>query len=668
MNQRFFETITFLLIATILCSIPRATAAQKSPINDVHVIHFVLDGLSYKAFEKALAQDRVPTLRQHFIDGGATFTHAISGFPSTSTTIYQSFVTGLFPGHAGIPHLERFDRKKQEVIGYLTPKGAAKINSDLINLRALLNPDVVQIEPPTTIFELLKGYPTAAVYSSFSRGASYVHPKKAPIRALWSTYVTEDIHKVDVLAMRKILDLYQGDFEKIPRYTLAGLYSSDISGHHFGPMSDEVQDALHQFDLFLAEFLELLQKRGLYNKTYIIISADHGMHESGDLFHFQKALEKKGIVTKPKNPRSKNYTIYTANRGVVSSHLYIRHNGGFAPIDDPQILRHHPVGEGNHIDLIDLILSLDATDLLIVRAGNQKVQIFNGEWQSADIACTTINLTDYCSYRFDRTKGDPLGYSKEPDIAKLLDDKPHSTYVWREATAGKYYPDGIIQLSQIFHDSRAGDAFITTRGRFGFRKVKAGNHGGPAIDDMHIPLVIRGPSVPHATFSTARSVDIYPLLLKWFGLRVPSGNYDGINPFTPAPHEDPAVSTLAALELLLETKPPLIKVVAVSDFVRKEVLPIAKPAEFRHLKKIAQEELGRRAKLIQVLSTLLTSLETQEKNRDAPQITDPLYLADHIEIVRRMKEDTRQSIRVMEDISSILKNCANSAAISCRGL
>jgi hypothetical protein len=99
-------------------------------------------------------------------------------------SVYQAYSTGLFPGHAGIPHLERLDRTDGRVIGYLTVSGFDMVNSDFINLRALMNPDVARLQPPSTIFELLEGHPTQAVYSSFSRGAGRRYPKTAPIRAL----------------------------------------------------------------------------------------------------------------------------------------------------------------------------------------------------------------------------------------------------------------------------------------------------------------------------------------------------------------------------------------------------------------------------------------------------------------------------------------------------
>lgn len=669
--KRSIASICVLLSLTTFALLSHATPQQvgsAASINDVYVIHFVLDGLNNKAFERALSEGKLPNLTRHVIDRGALFTHALSSFPSTSTSVYQSYATGLMPGHSGIPHLERFDRQRQEVIGYLTVSGATKVNADLFNLRALFNPDVSELSPPTTIFELLHGHPTAAIYSSFQRGASFAHPRAAPIRALWSTFVTKNENRVDILAMQDVMDLFSLPKDEIPRYTLAGLYSADLAGHSFGPQSAEVQDILVQFDLFLDAFVHLLEERGLTDKTFLIVSADHGMHESGDLFAFQKALEKEGIFVKPKDPRAKGYTLYAANRGVVSSHLYVRHDGGFAPLTDPDVLRRHPTIDGEPIDLIETILGLPATDLLVVRAGDRKARLFDHEGRLADIACFPVGSTDYCSYRFDRQRGDPLGYAANPKIAKLLDGRPHSTSSWREACADERYPDAIVQFVQIFGDGRAGDAFITTRGRWGFRKVKAGNHGGPTEDDMRVPLVMAGPAVPHGTFGVARSIDLFPLLIEWFGLRVPQENYDGIDPLHPAPAENPQAAALAALEELFDTTPPLIKMVGVADFVRREVFAIAPPRKFPQLLPLARAESARRFQTLLKMQSLLRALKAQQENPDAPHITDPDYLPDHLEIVGRAMQWLTSAGQRMEDVGAVLEKCADPNAGACRSL
>ena len=640
--------------------------ALVARINDIYVIHFILDGTNLRAFDQAIADGRMPTLEERILKRGARFTQATSAFPSTSTTVYQSFASGLLPGHAGIPHLERFDRIDERPIAYLAAGGPAALNSDFINLRALLSPDEGNLTAPTTIFDLLRGHPTAAIYSSFFRGAAIVHPEQAPIHALWSTYVTDSAQKVDVLAFREVLGLFRSD--AIPRYAHVGLYSSDIIGHHFGPESPEVADVLKQFDLFLAEFFALLEERGIADKTYVIVSADHGMHESGELFGLQKELEAAGVAVRSESPRKKDFTLYAANRGVSSSHVYVRHDGGFAPITDPELLRRHPKIGGGSVDLVELILGMEATDLLVIRAGERRARIHGHDGLQADIACYPMRGVDYCSYRFDRARGDPLGYASNRELAPLLDGRPHSTFAWRAATAGERYPDAVIELAQIFHDGRAGDAFITTRERFGFRKVKAGNHGGPLENDMRVPLVIAGPSVPHGNFGAARSVDLYPLLIEWFGLGTTRGTSDGVNPFAAPAGDEALAAKLAAVEQAFDGKPPLMKMIDVPAFVRKDVHPVVAAAEFARLKPLAEEEAHLRSRQLAKVRGVLKALEREASREDAPRVAPDGYLADHTAIVKRAKAWLEGSLTRMEDVATVLDRCRDAYSSQCRAL
>ncbi len=627
-------------IAALLSAAGYAAAdpGKRAAINDVYVIHFIIDGTNLEAFNKAMTDGRMPTIKKHFIDNGASFTKATSLFPSTSTDVYQAYATGLLPGHSGIPHLERFDRDHEKVIGYLTSSGYDMVNSDLINLRALMNPDAAELEPPTTLFELLKGHPTAAVYSSFSRGAAERFPKIAPIAALWSSFVSERQENVNVLTLKRVQQLFKRPTERIPRYTLVGMLSTDLMGHKHGPQSTEVAEVLQGFDLFMRDFLALLERQGIAGKTYIIISADHGMHDTGRLFHFTEELEKAGIAVKPSDPRDHEYTLYSANRGVVSSHIYVRHDGGFKPLDDPAILHRFPTVAGGSVDLIELIRGLDATGLVIVRAGERRTRIYDRDGDWADVACYTVEQRDYCSYGAGGGSGDPLGYRSDAAAAKLLDGQPHSIFAWRDATATMPYPDAVIELAQIFHDGRAGDLFITTSDHYGFRKVKAGNHGGAQEGDMRVPLLIAGPSVPHGEFGTARPVDLYPLALEWFGLSAPAVNNDGMNPFLHYKGDDPKLQRLALLDQMFDGGAPHLK-----------------QRDYAGLKPVAAREVEFRRELVQKLDALLARLNAQKSSKKAPRVADPDYLDDHIGIVERTLDWAKQRLARMELIESTLQ-------------
>lgn len=637
--RSMFITRTIASLALGLCLVLAGVDARaKAPINDVYVIHFIIDGTNLEAFNRAMEAGRMPTIRKRFVEEGAVFAQGLSVFPSTSTSVYQAYVTGLWPGNAGIPHLERFDRERRRTIGYLTTSGHDMINSDLVNLRALMNPAVARLDPPTTLFELLDGWPTASIYSSFSRGASERSPKIAPVGALWHTYVSENQAQVNVLALRKVMKAFGRKPAAIPRYTLVGLYTTDIMGHAYGPQSDQVQEALSQFDVFMKDFFTLLDRQGIGGKTYIIITADHGMHDTGKVFELGTALKERGWALKSSPPPNKDYVITSANRGVVSSHAYVRHGGGFEPLEDAEELRSVPLKDGEPADLIAFLQGLAATDLVIVRSGQGRARIFDTRGGRADAECYTVASIDHCAYVAE--SGDPLGYLADPRARKLADGRPHSTHAWKEAAADTEYPDAVVGMARIFHDGRAGDLFVTARPPYGFRKVKQGNHGGAGRDDMRTPVLVRGPSVPHGVHGAVRPMDLFALAAAWLGLGIPPENHDGSVRFERPTREDANLATLAALEQTFDVS---------SSAYRGRALQLA-GASRKSALALAQQESQRRSDLSKALAALLADLEPKMKSGTY----DKRYAEDHAAIVRRAIKETEEGrVRMLKIVESL---------------
>ena len=571
------------------------------PINDVYVIHLIVDGTNYKTMQRTIRTGELPTVKETFVNGGAVFTNAISTFPSTSTSAYQSFITGLLPGHAGIPHLQRFDRQHEEFIDYLSASGYLKLGDDIINLNALQNPSSVNLDATNTLFELLNGYPTLALYTTARRGAAESVPKRIPVRGLWAAGVSHDYLRIDQLAFNKLFKQYGGKLDTIPRYSLVGLYSSDVCGHHEGADSDAVITALIQFDYFLRDFLKLLDEQGIRDKTYIIVSADHGMHDTGSLFLFREALIERNVAVSSRDPRVKNYNVVPAERGISSTHVYTRRpDGTFAPLERASELTRFPLKDGAPINLIDLIAGLEPTELVIVRDGDSSTVVYNGESNASRIECILLNAKQWCSYEIVKGK-DPLKFTSKK-ARRLMDGKPHSSQEWKHATAEEHYTDAIVQLGTIFQDGRAGDLFIVPQDAWGLRVIKAATHGSLIRDDMHIPMFIAGPSVPRGTYEAMRTVDIYPLMLGWFGFDVPVANYDGVNPFEKFKGENKLWQRLATIEQKCSSK----------RCVRRY-------AGYRRaaLRKLATMELEDRTLLAVRLHEYISSLEAQKTDKHA---------------------------------------------------
>jgi len=310
---------------------------------------------------------------------------------------------------------------------------------------------------------------------------------------------------------------------------------------------------------------------------------------------------------------------------------------------------------------VESLLKLESTDLVVVKKGKFGSIVYDTNGRTADIDCYNINASDWCSYRYDTTRGDPLGYSKNPKIKPLLDGFPHTPEEWLNSTCEEKYPDGVIQLSQIFRDGRAGEIFLITKPEWLFRSVKKGTHGGLHKDDMMIPFMMRGPEIQKGKYHTMRAPDIYPLLLTWLGVSADGANSDGVNPFVAYKNtNEENWEKVAKLEQIFTNQPPLRKLIGLNDVLKKEIYPQVKASEFNNILILVRTEAERRNRLVEKLNDNLKEMDTKKK--------DPLYSEDYKNITKETLSYYKKSIHTLDDISKVLEYCKNPEGTNCRGL
>lgn len=504
------------------------TAKEAPRINDVYVVFLIIDGVNRDFLFELLNKGELPILKKYFVDEGATFTDAVTVFPSASAGAYQSFITGLFPGHAGIPYLEWFNRTQLKPIKYLSVKGHKHINANFLNWRALLDPDEPALRKPTTIFELLGNHPSAAVYSEFYLGAK-THMPKLPVAGIWSTFVSRRVVELDKYAWLNTFKLFNNPIEEIPRLTLVGFYSEDEYGHEEGAKSEYVKFALKYFEDQLEKFIGILKMRGIWEKTYIIVASDHGMHNIKGTFNLKRYLKEKGFNLVNNNPHKKNANVYVSARGVSSAQVYIKGKGGWETRPSLKEMKGIKCKNGQILDIIEAIKNAEPTDILAVRDGHHKIHVYS-KTSHAVIIWEEVEGRDWYGYIPDNLTDDPLGYSKDKKLRALIISGMHEPSEWGPKSAKTDYPDAITQLGQIMRDGRAGDIIISSRD-WSFYRLKKATHGTLHSSAMHFPILMRGPTVPRGTYGFMRSVDMYPTILGWFGLEVKEDHHDGTRLF-----------------------------------------------------------------------------------------------------------------------------------------
>jgi arylsulfatase A-like enzyme len=112
-----------------------------------------------------------------------------------------------------------------------------------------------------------------------------------------------------------------------------------------------------------------------------------------------------------------------------------------------------------------------------------------------------------------------LGYTDHSLSATLIDGAFHDKDVWFASTRGTNYPDAIFQIAQLFDSERCGDIILTAKAGWDLmNQGHVASHGSLERAEIHVPCVMAGPGIKQGTIPLARTVDIYPTHLKYFGI------------------------------------------------------------------------------------------------------------------------------------------------------
>lgn len=230
-----------------------AVAAKPAPV-PAPLLLISIDGYRTDYIERGLS----PTLASLAKQGVRATDGMQPSFPSLTFPNHYTIVTGLRPDHHGIVNNTMTD----PVLGKFS----------LGNRDAVSNGQWWAQGTPLWETAQQHGMKTATMFWPGSEADIHgAHPN------FWKPYdgnVTPDQRVDQVLAW---LDLPAGE-----RPTFLTLYFDEVdhAGHHFGPDSPQVNEAIAHTDAALDRLVKGLQQRGLLDRINMIIVADHGMASS----------------------------------------------------------------------------------------------------------------------------------------------------------------------------------------------------------------------------------------------------------------------------------------------------------------------------------------------------------------------------------------------------
>jgi hypothetical protein len=492
---------------------------------DRYAIMLLVDGLRSDLFFEMLESGKLPNIKEYLVDRGATM-ECVSTLPSTTGPAHLPFLTGTLPGKNNVAGIRWVDRSQKicRSRDYCSGIEGIMINNDF----SLTVP---------TLFEILSGYETAAIYGIVNRGATI---KEIPnIKAA----VLKDWTKLDEVAMNLTVSKYS---KLLPRFTFVWLPGLDHIAHFEGPRSMKVREELIFIDDLIKKLTEVIDSKGIYDKTLIGLVSDHGLRDNEKHMELADYLSYKGLNVKLDLSKELEWgSIYRYNAvlavsGNAFAHVYLCDDEGKKEISTHDLpgeqkkelklpffhgwrwehevsydsLRNFPIKGGGKIDLIEELRNQKEINLLLTcrKWGEYLVHSSSG-----------IGLIerDCDKYRYSVIEGDdPLEYNTHPETAILMSDgKFHSSDEWLNASWSSKYVDAILQFSQIFNSERCGDIIVLAKPGYDLMdQAHIGSHGGPEREEMLVPAVLAGPGIVHKNLKYVRTVDVFPAYLKFFGI------------------------------------------------------------------------------------------------------------------------------------------------------
>ena len=470
-------------------------------------IFILVDGSPYQVFNDLVQDDTLSNIKKYVIDRGV-FKKAVTAFPSTTGPAFIPFFMGRFPGSANIPGIRWLSKKQfQNPHRFRSPGICSYMGMEALSFSAHL-PD------SPTLFDFFS--PVNNIYNILTRGCPPSGDLTRRIKPLVYTYAhfSERWRFVNAIASRKLLKAVRGDAE----FIICLFPAVDTFSHLSHTRSPQVIEAYREVDRTVGEVCQILQASGDFDNTLIMITSDHGMSNTHTHIDLPRHLDNSGW-------RCLHYPLLwrrrTRSASMVSgngmTHLYFREGGS----ENGRSMSKPPNGWGeglsfeqlSRMGVIQPMLEIEGLALVAGQSEEGAIIVQNGSGIGR-ITCEGATF----SYQFQGS--DPLGYGT-----------PYHNLSYRDALVHTYnseYPDGLVQLWQIFQGDRTGDLVLSAdpeydlRARYEYPEHHA-THGALNAEQMFVPLAINFP----IETEFIRTVDLFPTVLSQFGCTVEPSQIDG---------------------------------------------------------------------------------------------------------------------------------------------
>jgi len=460
-----------------------------------NVTLFVASGISAQAMRDAMSRGEMPNMAEHMVERGG-MSELVSTFPSTFGPASTPFVTGCFPGTCDIPASRWFDRsvhpgrvltmnRFRDYAGW----GAYAMDHDLS-------------KSVRTIYEYSRR--AMNIFGTLNRGCGIIRdPSFFRTHKLFAEAKSPaEIEKASEAAFYWLQSAIRREADFVfYRFQPALAMSGD--GH-------DMRRACHKLDRDIGRAVELLRSEGMYESTALMLACDHSCGAVNTTFNLDDFMSTRFRSVATSARRMKDWQDAEAialTSGTSMAHLYIKAEGSWP--------RHSFFEDIEKRGLVGALLEQDGVDVLAGRSveGGIVVQSRRGRahvLEDADGRITYISRS-----------GDPFGLR---DVSQVMDSDESL-----RVTLGSDYPDGIMQMLQLFRSRRTGD-LVMSAGEgvvFAADAMTAGGvtHGSLRSEHTTVPFA----SSVAGSRESARTTDVFALTLALLGID-PAHSLDGAIP------------------------------------------------------------------------------------------------------------------------------------------
>ena len=470
------------------------TTLHSAPF-DTELFTFVLvDGARPDVIDQLLASGQLPNIKRYLTHGGSSLT-AVTCLPSTTSLAYLPMLTGHYPGTANVPGT-RWMEKEIFGAGGVFPSGhRSYCGAGWAHFSGDISEEV------ETVFELCTE--SLAYRSEIQRG---LPPSQNRHFFLSGPLVTigHYLHRTDFVdrwLVRGLCQELKRSNGKRPQFVFLPLTNVDSRSHGYGPHSRQAVDAYRGIDDGIGAIISTLKGIGLWAKTKLLISSDHGHTATSSHLDLSRMVEEAGyrVFEYPMIYR-RNCTAAVMISGNSLAHVYLASGDRWeGPLSGERLV-------GEHAKLLEQLKSREEVEWIAFRHQDGRVVIDSGPGQGV------LGMTEEV-YNYHWQGRDPLQLNLE-----------HSTVPRDQSlaqTAETPFPDALEQLWHLFRSHRTGDIVVTAKAGYDLRAryewpEHHSSHGALCRDQMLVPLLSNWPLDGG---SPIRTVDIFPTIVRSLGLK-----------------------------------------------------------------------------------------------------------------------------------------------------